>query len=74
MARRVVLMRFSMPRVLRGGKFSFWNSQGVRVTQTGAALVEPRSLIPSLRSSKIQGQANFVNPGLTLYNAGIDAI
>ena len=56
-----------------GGKFSFWNSQGVRVTQTGAALVEPRSLIPSLRSSKIQGQANFVNPGLTLYNAGIDA-
>ena len=56
-----------------GGKFSFWNSQGIRLTQTGVALVEPRSLIPSLRSSKIQGQANFVNPGLTLYNAGIDA-
>lgn len=56
-----------------GGKFSFWNSQGIRLTQTGAALVEPRSLIPSLRSSKIQGQANFVNPGLTLYNAGVDA-
>ncbi|MBL8186774.1 MAG: hypothetical protein JNK38_02135 [Acidobacteria bacterium] len=55
-----------------GGKFSFWNSQALRLTQTGVALVEPRSLIPSLRSSKIQGQANFVNPGLTLYNAGID--
>lgn len=55
-----------------GGKFSFWNSQGLRLTQTGVALVEPRSLIPSLRSSKTQGQANFVNPGLTLYNAGID--
>lgn len=55
-----------------GGKFSFWNSQAIRLTQTGVALVEPRSLIPSLRSSKIQGQANFVNPGLTLYNAGID--
>ncbi|MFN0109646.1 MAG: hypothetical protein ACKVZH_12395 [Blastocatellia bacterium] len=55
-----------------GGKFSFWNSQGIRLTQTGSALVESRSLIPSLRSSKIQGQANFVNPGLTLYNAGID--
>jgi len=55
-----------------GGKFSFWNSQGIRLTQTGLALVEGRSLIPSLRSSKIQGQANFVNPGLTLYNAGID--
>jgi hypothetical protein len=55
-----------------GGKFSFWNSQGIRLTQTGVALVEPRSLIPSLRSSKIEGQSNFVNPGLTLYNAGID--
>ena len=55
-----------------GGKFSFWNSQGIRLTQTGVAVVEPRSLIPSLRSSKTQGQANFVNPGLTLYNAGID--
>jgi hypothetical protein len=55
-----------------GGQFSFWNSQGIRLTQTAAALVEPNSLIPSLRSSKIQGQSNFVNPGLTLYNAGID--
>ena len=55
-----------------GGKFSFWNSQGIRLTQTAVALVEPRSLIPSLRSSKLQGQANFVNPGLTLYNGGID--
>jgi hypothetical protein len=25
-----------------------------------------------MRSSKIEGQSNFVNPGLTLYNAGID--
>ncbi|MGE0102116.1 MAG: hypothetical protein AB7H86_07075 [Blastocatellales bacterium] len=55
-----------------GGKFSFWNSQGVRLTQTGVALNEPRSLIPSMRSSKIQGQASFVNPGTTIYNAGID--
>jgi hypothetical protein len=55
-----------------GGKFSFWNSQAIRLTQTGVALVEPRSVIPSLRSSKIQGQANFVNPGITIYNAGVD--
>ena len=55
-----------------GGRFSFWNSQGIRLLQTGVAVVEPRSLLPSLRSSKTQGQANFVNPGLTLYNAGID--
>ena len=36
------------------------------------SLVSPGSLIPSLRSSKIEGQANFVNPGLYLYNAGAD--
>ena len=30
------------------------------------------SLVPDLRSSKIQGQANFINPGLFLYNAGVD--
>jgi hypothetical protein len=56
-----------------GGKFSFWNSQGIRLTQTGVALVEARSLLPTLRSSKTQGQANFVNPGITIYTAGVDA-
>lgn len=55
-----------------GGKFSFFASQGLGLTQTGAALVEPASLIPSLRSSKLQGQSNFVNPGITVYNLGLD--
>jgi hypothetical protein len=55
-----------------GGFFSFWNREGIRLTSTGVALVAPGSLIPSLRSSKIQGQANFVNPGLFVYNAGLD--
>jgi hypothetical protein len=55
-----------------GGEFSFWNSQEIRLTQTGAELVGRNSLIPALRSSKLQGQANFVNPGLGLFNAGID--
>jgi hypothetical protein len=55
-----------------GGEFSFWNSQEIRLTQTGAELVGPGSLLPALRSSKLQGQANFVNPGLGLFNAGID--
>ena len=55
-----------------GGQFSFWNSQEIRLTQTGAELVGPNSLVPALRSSKLQGQSNFVNPGLALYNAGID--
>jgi Carboxypeptidase regulatory-like domain len=55
-----------------GGQFSFWNRQGIRLTQTGVGLVQPNSLLPSLRSSKIQGQANFVNPGITILNAGLD--
>jgi hypothetical protein len=34
--------------------------------------VQRNSLVPDLRSSKIQGQANFVNPGLQLFNLGFD--
>jgi hypothetical protein len=45
---------------------------GIRLTQTGVGLVQPNSLLPSLRSSKIQGQANFVNPGILIYNGGVD--
>lgn len=55
-----------------GGQFSFWVRNGIRLTQTGVGLVQPNSLLPSLRSSKTQGQANFVNPGLLLYNGGVD--
>ncbi len=55
-----------------GGQFSFWVRNGIRLTQTGVGLVQPNSLLPSLRSSKIQGQANFVNPGIFIYNAGMD--
>lgn len=55
-----------------GGQFSFWNRNGIRLTQTGVGLVQPNSILPSLRSSKIQGQANFVNPGIYIYNAGVD--
>ncbi len=56
-----------------GGIFSFWNREGIRLTGSGVALVSNDSLNPSLRASKTQGQANFVNPGLYLYNAGVDA-
>ena len=55
-----------------GGQFSFWNRQGIRLTQTGVGLVQPNSILPSLRSSKIEGQANFVNPGIFIYNLGVD--
>ena len=56
-----------------GGPFSFFDSEGIRLTGTGVALVTPFSLLPSLRSSKEEGQSNFVNPGVRVYNAGIDA-
>lgn len=55
-----------------GGQFSFWNRQGIRLTQTGVGLVQSNSFLPTLRSSKIEGQANFVNPGIFIYNAGVD--
>jgi carboxypeptidase family protein len=55
-----------------GGQFSFWNRNAIRLTQTGVGLVQANSILPSLRSSKTQGQANFVNPGILIYNAGVD--
>jgi hypothetical protein len=55
-----------------GGQFSFWNRNGIRLTQTGVGLVQANSILPSLRSSKTEGQANFVNPGIFIYNAGVD--
>jgi len=56
-----------------GGIFSFWNREGIRLTGSGVALTSPGSLIPSLRASKEEGQANFVNPGIFLANAGADS-
>ena len=56
-----------------GGAFSFWGRQGIALTQTRVSLKGRNSLVPTLRSSKEQGQANFVNPGLFLFNAGVDA-
>jgi Carboxypeptidase regulatory-like domain len=55
-----------------GGIFSFWNSEAIRLTGSGVLLTTPGSLLPSLRSSKEEGQANFVNPGIFLANAGAD--
>lgn len=56
--------------VFAGGKFSYWNRQAIRLN--GVNLVDRFSLVPHLRSSKIQGQTNFVNPGLMLGNFGFD--
>jgi hypothetical protein len=53
-----------------GGEFSFWQRQAIKLF--GVNLVQRKSLVPDLRSSKIQGQSNFVNPGLLLVNYGMD--
>jgi hypothetical protein len=55
-----------------GGGFSFWNRFGILLPGTGVALVNRGSLLPDLRSSKDEGQPNFVNPGLRLISAGVD--
>lgn len=54
-----------------GGEFSYWQRQQVKLF--GVNLVQRMSLVPDLRSSKFQGQTNFVNPGLYLVNVGMDA-
>lgn len=53
-----------------GNEFSYWGRQNPRLF--GVELTNRLSLNPSLRSDKFQGQTNFVNPGLHLFNLGID--
>jgi hypothetical protein len=55
-----------------GGFFSFWIREGIRLLSTGVGLTEGNSLIPSLQSSKTEGQSNFINPGIFIYNAATD--
>ncbi len=56
-----------------GSEFSFWDSEGIRLTGSGVLLTPQASLLPDLRSNKDEGQANFVNPGIWIYNAGVSA-
>lgn len=55
-----------------GGVFSFWNREAIRLSGSGVQLTPEESLLPNLRSDKNEGQANFVNPGIWIYNAGAD--
>ena len=57
--------------VFGGGEFSYWQRNPIQLF--GVRLVNDRSLVPNLRSSRIQGQSNFTNPGLFLFNVGFDA-
>jgi len=53
-----------------GGAFSFWNSQALKFV--GTSLTQPFSPLADLQTSKTQGQANFVNPGVILIGAAAD--
>jgi hypothetical protein len=53
-----------------GGQFTYWQRQAVPLF--GVNLTQRFSFLPDLRSSKVQGQSNFVNPGFGLYNIGFD--
>jgi hypothetical protein len=61
------------PRIM-GGDFGYWNRQTLRIADRGGVgLMQRKSVIPDLRSSKLQGQANFVNPGILMLNVGATA-
>ena len=55
-----------------GGGFSFFNRLGIRLAGTGVSLVERGSLLPDLKTSKDEGQPNYINPGLLLASVGVD--
>jgi hypothetical protein len=57
-----------------GADSSFFIRQGLPLIGGGGVAISGRNgVLPSLRSSKDQGQSNFVNPGLMLVGAGADA-
>jgi hypothetical protein len=56
-----------------GADTSYWIRQGVPFIGGGFVALNGRNaVLPSLRSSKEQGQSNFVNPGITLLGVGAD--
>jgi hypothetical protein len=55
-----------------GGGFSYWVRQGIPLTTTSLELKGRNSIVPALRSSKLEGQPNYVNPGLFLFGIGAD--
>jgi hypothetical protein len=55
-----------------GGGFSYFVRQGIPLPTSSLELKGRNSLLPALRSSKIEGQPNYINPGLFLYGIGTD--
>ena len=58
---------------IAGADTSFWIRQAVPLIGGGGVALSGRNaVLPSLRSSKDQGQSNFTNPGLILIGVGAD--
>jgi len=55
-----------------GGPFSYYARQGFIFGDTDVNFKQGNSLLIDLRSSKTEGQANFVNPGVFIYGVGSD--
>jgi hypothetical protein len=56
-----------------GADTSFYIRNGIPLIGGGGVLlVEPNGLLPNLRSSKDEGQSNFLNPGVLLLGVGTD--
>lgn len=56
-----------------GGANSYWVRQGIPlIAGGGIALTDRLSFLSDLRPGKTQGQSNFVNPGVLIYNLGVD--
>ncbi len=57
-----------------GADTSYWIRQAIPLIGGGGVALSARNgVLPSLRSSRDEGQSNFVNPGLMLFGAGLDA-
>ena len=55
-----------------GGPFSYYERNGFNLGGTAVALKQDDSLLPDLRTSKTEGQSNFVNPGVFIYGVGTE--
>jgi hypothetical protein len=59
--------------IFAGADTSYWIRQSIPFIAGGAVGLKTRNgLLPDLRSSKDEGQSNFVNPGLFLVGVGAD--
>ncbi|MBA3963785.1 MAG: hypothetical protein H0X40_18050 [Chthoniobacterales bacterium] len=58
---------------LFGGPFSYYVHQGFNLAGTSVNFKQGDSLVPDFRTSKTEGQANFVNPGVFIAGYGLDA-